>query len=160
MAAIRLARRRDAARILELIRALAEYEKLSHEVVASKALLARHLFGRKPAAEVLLAEVGGRAVGMALFFNNFSTFLARPGIYLEDLYVEPAYRGQGLGRKLLQAVARLAVRRGCGRFEWSVLDWNTPAIKFYQDLGARPLNDWTIFRVSGPALRKLGRERK
>lgn len=160
MVRIRLARRRDVARILQLIRALAEYERLAHEVTATEALLARHLFGRKPMAEVLLAEVEGRAVGMALFFHNYSTFLARPGIYLEDLYVEPAHRGQGIGKQLLQAIARLAVERGCGRFEWSVLDWNAPAIEFYKSLGAKPMSDWTIFRVTGPALKKLGRKGK
>ena len=137
-------------------RALAEYEKLSHEVVATEAALAQTLFGERPAAEVLLAEEGGRAVGFALFFQNYSTFLGKPGIYLEDLFVEPAQRGKGLGKALLQAVARLAVERGCGRFEWAVLDWNTPAIGFYESLGARPLNDWTVMRVTGEALRKLG----
>jgi GNAT superfamily N-acetyltransferase len=157
---IRLARSRDVATILRLIRALAEYEKLSRQVVATPALLRKHLFGRKPVAEVLLAEQGGRAVGMALYFQNFSTFLAKPGIYLEDLYVEPEFRGRGLGKRLLQAVAQRAVARGCGRFEWSVLDWNTPAIEFYRGLGARPMNDWTIMRVTGPALKKLGRKKR
>jgi GNAT superfamily N-acetyltransferase len=152
---IRAATRRDLPAILRLIKALAEYEKLSHEVVATPALLARHLFGRKPVAEVLLAVNGRRAVGMALFFHNYSTFLGRPGIYLEDLYVEPAFRGRGYGRQLLKAIARLAVRRGCGRFEWSVLDWNAPAIKFYQSLGAKAMSEWTIFRVTGLALEKL-----
>ena len=156
MARIRAAQRGDVATILRLIRALAEYEKLSHEVVATPALLRKHLFGRRPVAEVLLAEEGGRAVGMALFFQNYSTFLGRPGIYLEDLFVEPAFRGRGIGKQLLTAIARLAVKRGCGRFEWSVLDWNTPAIEFYRSLGARPMADWTIFRVTGPALKKLG----
>jgi GNAT superfamily N-acetyltransferase len=157
MAAIRAARREDVPEILRLIRALAEYEKLAHEVVATENLLAAHLFGAKPAAEVLLAEEGGRAVAMALFFQNYSTFLARPGLYLEDLFVEPAHRGKGIGKALLQAIARLAVERGCGRFEWSVLDWNTPSIEFYKRLGARPMSDWTIFRVTGEALRKLAR---
>jgi GNAT superfamily N-acetyltransferase len=157
---IRAATRRDVPAILRLIKALAEYEKLSHEVVATPALLARHLFGRKPLAQVLLAVEGKRAVGMALFFHNYSTFLGRPGIYLEDLYVEPKFRGRGLGKQLLQAVARLAVTRGCGRFEWSVLDWNAPAIEFYKSLGARSMDDWTIFRVTGPALKKLGGHRK
>lgn len=156
MAQIRRATRRDVPGILRLIRALAEYEKLAHEVVADERRLAQHLFGRKPAAEVLLAEHGGRCVGFALFFRNFSTFLGRPGIYLEDLYVEPAWRGRGIGKALLSAVARLAVRRGCGRFEWAVLDWNTPAIEFYMGLGARPMRDWTVFRVTGQALAMLG----
>ena len=156
MAAIRPARPGDVAEVLRLIRALAEYEKLAHEVVATEDALRRTLFGDAPAAEVLLAEEGGRPVGLALFFQNYSTFLGRPGIYLEDLFVEPAFRGRGIGKALLQAVARIAVRRECGRFEWAVLDWNRPAIEFYQALGARPMNDWTVFRVSGEALRKLG----
>lgn len=157
---IRAATRRDVPAILRLIKALAEYEKLSGEVVATPARLTQTLFGRNPVAEVLLAIEGKRAVGMALFFRNYSTFLARPGIYLEDLYVEPEFRGRGLGKQLLQAVARLAVKRGCGRFEWSVLDWNTPAIEFYKSLGAQPMSGWTIFRVTGPALKKLGRKGK
>ena len=156
MASIRPARPGDAADILRLIRALAEYEKLADEVVATEDALRQTLFGPQPAAEVLLAEEGGRPVGLALFFQNYSTFLARPGIYLEDLFVEPACRGCGLGKALLQAVARLAVQRGCGRFEWSVLDWNTPAIEFYKSVGARPLDDWTVFRMTGDALRRLG----
>ena len=154
--AIRPARPDDVGAILRLIRALAEYEKLAHEVVATEDALRQSLFGARPAAEVLLAEEGGQAVGMALFFQNYSTFLAKPGIYLEDLFVEPAHRGRGIGKALLQAVARLAVQRGCGRFEWSVLDWNKPAIEFYEALGARAMSDWTIMRVTGEALRRLG----
>jgi len=154
--ALRRATRTDVPEILRLIRALAEYEKLSGEVVASEAALAQTLFGERSAAEVLLAEEGGRAVGFALFFQNYSTFLAKPGIYLEDLFVEPAFRGKGLGKQLLQAIARLAVERGCGRFEWAVLDWNEPAIGFYQGLGAKPMADWTVMRLTGEALRKLG----
>ena len=154
--ALRRAVRADVAQILRLIRALAEYEKLAHEVVATEAALADTLFGERPAAEVLLAEEGGRAVGFALFFPNYSTFLARPGIYLEDLFVEPACRGKGLGKALLKAVARIAVERGCGRLEWAVLDWNAPAIGFYRNLGAKPLDDWTVMRLTGEALRKLG----
>jgi GNAT superfamily N-acetyltransferase len=154
--ALRRATRADVPEILRLIRALAEYEKLSGEVVATEAALAETLFGARPAAEVLLAEEAGRAVGFALFFQNYSTFLARPGIYLEDLFVEPALRGKGIGKALLKAVARLAVERGCGRFEWAVLDWNAPAIGFYESLGARPMADWTVMRLSGEALRKLG----
>jgi GNAT superfamily N-acetyltransferase len=156
MAAIRHGREADVAGILRLIRALAEYEKLAHEVVADEAALARTLFGADPAAEVLLAEEDGRTVGFALFFRSYSTFLARPGLYLEDLFVEPAWRGRGIGKALLQAVARLAVARGCGRLEWSVLDWNAPAIGFYASLGARPMDDWTVFRLTGEALRRLG----
>lgn len=152
---LRRAVRADVPEILRLIRALAEYEKLASDVVATEAALAETLFGATPAAEVLLAEEDGRAVGFALFFQNYSTFLAKPGIYLEDLFVEPAYRGRGLGKTLLSAVARLAVERGCGRFEWAVLDWNEPAIGFYRSLGARPLADWTVMRVTGEALKKL-----
>lgn len=152
---LRRAVRADVPEILRLIRALAEYEKLSHEVVATEAALAEALFGARPAAEVLLAEEQGRAVGFALFFQNFSTFLGKPGIYLEDLFVEPAFRGHGLGKQLLKEIARLAVERGCGRFEWAVLDWNTPAIEFYRSLGAVPMADWTVMRVTGEALRKL-----
>jgi GNAT superfamily N-acetyltransferase len=156
MFSIRAASRRDVPGILRLIRALAEYEKLAHEVVATEALLAAHLFGAAPAAEVLLAEEEGRAVALALFFQNYSTFLGRPGIYLEDLFVEPAQRGKGIGKALLQAIARIAVERNCGRFEWAVLDWNSPAIEFYKSLGAKPMHDWTVFRLAGPALDKLG----
>jgi len=143
---------RDVADILRLIKALARYEKLAHQVVATRAGLRKTLFGRKPAAEVLIARVGKRAVGFALFFQNYSTFLARPGIYLEDLFVEPACRGRGIGEGLLRAVARLAVRRGCGRFEGAVLDWNKPAIGFYRKMGARPMDDWTVMRLAGGAL--------
>jgi GNAT superfamily N-acetyltransferase len=152
---IRSAAASDVPDILRLIKALADYEKLSHEVVATEAALAQALFGPRPAAEVLLAEEEGRCVGFALFFQNFSTFLGKPGIYLEDLFVEPAFRGRGIGRELLRAIGRLAVARGCGRFEWAVLDWNAPAIGFYKGLGARPLDDWTVMRLTGEALRKL-----
>jgi GNAT superfamily N-acetyltransferase len=154
-ARLRAATRADVPDILRLIRALAEYEKLAHEVVATEAALADSLFGPRPAAEVLLAEDGGRAIGFALFFQNYSTFLAKPGLYLEDLFVEPTSRGHGVGKALLKAVARLAVERGCGRFEWAVLDWNEPAIGFYKSLGAKPLADWTVMRVTGEALRRL-----
>jgi GNAT superfamily N-acetyltransferase len=154
-ARLRSATRADVPDILRLIRALAEYEKLSGEVVATESALAATLFGDRPAAEVLLAEEQGRAVGFALFFPNYSTFLGKPGIYLEDLFVEPAQRGQGTGKALLKAVARVAVQRGCGRFEWSVLDWNEPAIGFYKSLGAKPMDDWTVMRVTGEALHKL-----
>ena len=154
-ARLRSAVRADVPEVLRLIKALAEYEKLSHEVVATESALTQTLFGDKPAAEVLLAEDGGRAVGFALFFQNYSTFLGKPGIYLEDLFVEPASRGQGLGKQLLQAIARLAVERGCGRFEWAVLDWNEPAIGFYKSLGAKPMADWTVMRLTGEALKKL-----
>ncbi len=149
---IRTARREDAAEILRLIRALAAYEKLEHEVVATVADLESTLFGEAPKAECLLAQVQGRCVGMALFFENYSTFLGRAGIHLEDLFVEPDYRGRGLGKALLCAVARIARERGCGRYEWSVLDWNEPSIAFYRALGAVPLDDWTTYRLDGEAL--------
>lgn len=155
-ASLRPAIRADVPEILRLIRALADYEKLAHDVVATESALAETLFGPKPAAEVLIAEEGGRAVGFALFFQNYSTFLARPGIYLEDLFVEPASRGHGVGKALLKAVARLAVERKCGRLEWAVLDWNEPAIGFYRSLGAQPMADWTVMRVTGGALERLG----
>lgn len=146
----------DVPLILGLIRELAEFEHLSHEAVASEDDLHNALFGGRPHAEVLLARREGEPLGFALFFHNFSTFAGRPGIYLEDLYVRPAARGQGVGTALLRRVAWLACERGCARFEWSVLDWNQRAIDFYRKLGARPLSEWTLFRVSGAALRLLG----
>ena len=157
--AIRLAagREQDVPIVLSLIAALADYEKLSHEVVATEADLRRWLFGERPAAEVVIAWTGDRAVGFALFFHNFSTFLGRPGLYLEDLFVIPDWRGQGIGRRLLAHLAALAVERGCGRLEWSVLDWNTPAIGFYRRLGAVVMDDWRICRVTGDALATLAR---
>ncbi|HWE97067.1 MAG TPA: GNAT family N-acetyltransferase [Tepidisphaeraceae bacterium] len=152
---IRPATTADVPLILELIRGIAEYEKLSHEVVATEDLLREHLFGPRPAAEVLLAFVDGRSAGFALYFPNFSTFLGRPGVYLEDLYVRPEWRGKGIGKALLREVARVAASRNCGRLEWSVLDWNEPAIQFYKSLGAVPMDEWTVHRVTGDALRKL-----
>lgn len=145
----------DVPQILAFIRELAEYEKLAHEAVADEATLAAQLFGGQPAAEVVIAEVDGQPAGFALFFHNFSTFLGKRGLYLEDLYVKPAYRGLGLGRRLMVHLAGLAVQRGCGRFEWSVLDWNAPAIAFYRELGAVPLDEWTVQRVTGEALNTL-----
>lgn len=145
----------DVPLILQLVRELAEYEKLSHEVVATEALLHAALFGERPYAEALIAQDGAGAQGFALYFHNFSTFLARPGIYLEDLFVRPAARGRGLGKALLVRLAQIALERGCGRLEWSVLDWNAPAIAFYQSLGARSMDDWRINRVTGPALAAL-----
>ena len=153
--AIRPAVPADAGLILAFIRELGEYEKLSHEVVADEAGLAAQLFGERPRAEVLIAEVDGAAAGFALFFHNFSTFVGKPGLYLEDLFVRPAFRGQGLGKRLMVRLARIAVERDCGRFEWSVLDWNTPAIDFYRSLGATGMDEWTVQRVSGDALRAL-----
>lgn len=155
---LRPVRPADAALLLQLIRELADYEKLSHQVVATPAGLRRALFGPRPAAEAVVAEYDGAPAGFALYFTNFSTFAGRPGIYLEDLYVKPALRGKGIGRRLLTHLARLAVRRGCARFEWAVLDWNEPALRFYRSLGARALTDWTLHRVDGAALRRLGRK--
>ena len=146
----------DAPLVLSLIRELAEFERLAHEVVADEAGLRDQLFGERPAAEVLIAEsADGEPAGFALFFQNFSTFLGKPGIYLEDLYVRPAWRGHGIGGALLGEIAGLAVERGCGRFEWAVLDWNENAIGFYRKLGARVLDDWRICRVTGDGLRAL-----
>ena len=152
---IRTATQGDVPQILEFIRALAEYEKLAHKVVATEELLHRTLFGPRPYAEVLLAEDDGKPVGFALFFHNYSTFLARPGIYLEDLFVIPEARGRGYGKALLARLARLAIERECGRVEWAVLDWNAPSIAFYESLGAQMLTDWKIFRLTGEALEEL-----
>ena len=154
---IRFATAADVPTILGFIRALARYEKLEHEVVADEAALRATLFGARPCAEVLLAEIGGAAVGFALFFPSYSTFLAQPGLYLEDLFVDPAARGQGIGLALMSALAQLAVARGYGRFEWSVLDWNTPALEFYAALGARPQSEWTVQRLVGAPLAALAR---
>lgn len=152
---IRFAVPDDLATVLGFIRDLAEYEKLLHEVVADEQSLRATLFGDRPAAEVLIAEQGSEPVGFALFFQTYSTFLARPGLWLEDLFVRPAARGKGVGGALMSALARIAVQRDYGRFEWNVLDWNEPAIKFYASLGARPMTDWTGQRVTGPALQTL-----
>lgn len=149
---IRDARPEDIDTILTFIRALADYERLAHAVKADRDMLARHLFGPRPMAEVLIAEHEGAAVGFALFFHNFSTFEARPGIYLEDLFVLPQARGLGAGKALLARLASLAIERDCARLEWSVLDWNAPAIAFYRALGAQPMDEWTVQRVDGDAL--------
>lgn len=146
---------RDVAIILRFIQGLADYEKLSHQVEATEDLLRETLFGARRVAEVLIAYLGNEPAGFALFFHNFSTFLGRPGIYLEDLFVEPAHRGKGIGKALLIEIAKIAKERRCGRLEWSVLDWNQPAIDFYRGLGAIPLNDWTMFRVTGEVLDRL-----
>ena len=148
----------DVPVILDLIRDLAEYEKLSDQVTATEADIARSLFGDPPRAEAVIARLDGDAIGFALFFHNYSTFLGRPGLYLEDLYVRPAFRGRGFGRRLLVHLARIAVDRGCGRFEWSVLDWNAPAIAAYRRAGAVPLDDWTVHRLTGDALERLASE--
>jgi GNAT superfamily N-acetyltransferase len=145
----------DVAELLRLIRALADYEHLASSVVATEDALRASLFGEHPAAEAVIARVGGRAVGFALWFYNFSTFLGRRGLYLEDLFVEPEWRRQGIGRALLAHVAAVAVRRECGRMEWSVLAWNTPAIGAYRAVGAVPMDEWTVYRLTGEALRTL-----
>ena len=150
----RSAERRDVPLILRYIRELARYEKLEEEVVATEEILEEWLFDKEK-AEVIFAVVEGKEVGFALFFHNFSTFLGRAGIYLEDLYVEPAHRGQGIGTALLRELARIAVAHGCGRLEWWCLDWNTPSIDFYRSLGAEAMDDWTVYRISGETLGKL-----
>ena len=145
---LRAARPGDESLLLGLIRELAEYERLVHEVSATPELLAEHLFGEHATAEAVIAETKGQALGFALFFRNFSTFLGKPGLYLEDLFVRESARGQGIGRALLEHVAAIARERGYGRMEWSVLDWNRPAIEFYEAIGARPMSDWTVYRLS------------
>jgi GNAT superfamily N-acetyltransferase len=152
---IRAATPADISLIGQFIRDLAEYEKLAHEVRFDEAVMAQKLFGQRPFAEVLIGEIDGTPQGFALFFHNFSTFEGRPGIYLEDLFVRPDARGSGLGKALLGKLAALAVERDCARLEWSVLDWNTPAIDFYKALGARPMDEWTVYRVDGDALTDL-----
>jgi GNAT superfamily N-acetyltransferase len=153
--AVRPARPEDCETIVNLVRELAVYEKLDHLARATPADLRRHLFGPRPYAEALIAEADGGPVGMALFFHTFSTFLGRPGLYLEDVFVRPEARGRGIGKALLASVARIAAERGCGRLEWSVLNWNTPAIGFYVSLGARPMSEWTVYRIDGEPLQRL-----
>jgi GNAT superfamily N-acetyltransferase len=148
---------RDVPLILRLIKDLAEYERMSNDVVATEDGLHETLFGAHPSAEVVIGYAGSEPAGFALFFHNYSTFLGKRGLYLEDLFVMPEYRGRGYGKALLTHLARLATERGCGRFEWTALDWNEPAIGFYKKLGATPMHDWTIFRVTGEALQKLAR---
>ena len=154
---IRPAPTNDVPLVLAFIRELAEYEKLAHEVRATEDQVRATLFGEKSVAEVVIASLDGRPVGFAVFFPNYSTFLGRPGLYLEDLFVRPEARGLGVGRELLAYLARLTVERGWGRLEWRVLDWNEPSIAFYKKLGAEPLDDWTVFRVTGEALTLLAR---
>jgi GNAT superfamily N-acetyltransferase len=160
---LRPAEPRDCEAICGLICELAEFERLGHLMQATPEALHEHLFGARPVVEALVMEVpapeGRSVVAFALYFTNFSTFLAKPGLYLEDLYVQPAHRGQGIGRALLLALAALAVQRGCGRFEWSVLDWNAQAIRFYEGMGATVMPDWRICRVTGQALQQLGTAR-
>ena len=157
---IRPATAADVPMICRLIRGLAEYERLSHAVTLDEERLRAHLFGARPYAEVLLAEEGGTVVGFALFFHNYSTFRGQPGIYLEDLFVNPEQRGRGHGKALFAELARLAVERGCGRLEWSVLNWNEPALGFYSALGAVPLDDWKQYRLTGAPLEDLARAEK
>ena len=152
---IRFATEKDVATVLRFIRDLAVYERLEHLVVATEEVIRETVFGPRRYAEVLLGEVNGEPVGFALFFHNFSTFIGRPGIYLEDLFVRPEYRGKGFGKALLARLAALAVERKCGRVEWAVLDWNTPSIEFYKSIGAVPMDDWRIFRLRGDALEAL-----
>lgn len=152
---VRMAIEADVPLILQFIKELAEYEKLLDEVVATEQLLRETLFGERCNAEVIIGEFEGKPVAFALFFHNFSTFLGRPGIYLEDLYVKPEYRGKGLGKKLLKYLANLCKERKCGRLEWWVLDWNSDAIEFYKSIGARPMDEWTVFRVTGDDLDSL-----
>jgi GNAT superfamily N-acetyltransferase len=148
----------DVPLVLAFIRELAEYERLAHEVVATEADLHDALFGERPAAGVLIARVDGEPAGFALFFTTFSTFVGRPGIWLEDLFVRPAFRGRGIGRRLLVELARRVVARRGGRLEWNVLDWNAPAIRLYESLGARPMDEWTTYRLDGAALETLAAE--
>lgn len=153
----RYATEQDTPLILSFIRRLAEYEHMADEVVATENLLQEWIFEKKK-AEVIFALEDGKEVGFALFFHNFSTFLGRAGIYLEDLFVLPEYRGKGYGKGLIQTLARIAVERGCGRLEWWCLDWNTPSIEFYRSLGAEPMDDWTVYRITGDTLQALGSE--
>jgi GNAT superfamily N-acetyltransferase len=155
---LRLAEIQDVPLILDFIRKLADYERLAHEVVATEEDLEKYIFGPQKVAEVILAYEGDKPVGFALFFHNFSTFLGKPGIYLEDLFVSEQYRGKGYGKALLTYLATLAVERECGRLEWAVLDWNESSIEFYKSLGARMLNEWIVNRVSGESLLKLAEE--
>ena len=152
------AEKKDVALIRSLIRELAEYEKMLNEMVATEELLEKHLFGKKRFVEVVLGYYNGVPVGFALFFHNFSTFVGKHGLYLEDLYIKPEYRGKGFGKSLLAYLAKLAVERDCGRYEWAVLNWNEPSLKFYKMLGAKVMDKWLIHRVTGEELRKLARQ--
>jgi GNAT superfamily N-acetyltransferase len=156
--AIRAAQRGDVPDLLRLIRGLAEYEKLAHMAVGTEAMLEAALFGAHPAAEALIAQREGRAIGFALFFTTFSTFLCKPGLYLEDVFVEPGHRGLGIGKALLRRLAQLAVERGCGRLEWRVLDWNQPSIDFYKSLGAGLMPEWILVRMTDAEFRALAVE--
>ena len=155
---IRPAAESDAATIFSLINELADYERLTHEVVATEDDIRKSLFGERPFAEALIGEYERTPISFALFFYNFSTFIGKPGIYLEDLYVKPEYRSKGFGRRMLIHIARLALKRNCGRFEWSVLHWNTPAIATYDKLNAKPMKEWILYRLTGKALVELAEE--
>ncbi|MFO1240307.1 MAG: GNAT family N-acetyltransferase [Sphingomonadaceae bacterium] len=155
---VRAATKDDLNLIFRFICDLAEYERLRHEVYADVATLGQYLFGQRPMAEVIIGEINGEPKGFALFFHNFSTFEGKPGLYLEDLFVDPEARGSGLGKALLSRLARIALDRGCARFEWAVLDWNEPAIAFYRSIGARPMDEWTVQRLDGEALRQLAEQ--
>ncbi|MCQ2284372.1 MAG: GNAT family N-acetyltransferase [Bacteroidales bacterium] len=155
---IRYAERKDCALILQFIKELADYEKMLNEVVATPAILEEWIFDKKK-AEVIFAMEGDTEVGFALFFHNFSTFVGRAGIYLEDLFVQPEHRGKGYGKALLQQLAKIAVERGCGRLEWVCLNWNQPSIDFYKSLGAVPMDEWTIYRIAGPRLKEFAEEK-
>ena len=152
---IRAAGADDVATLLTLVKELAEYERLSHEVLATEDLLQEAMFGSRPYAEAAIAYANGAPVGFAVYFHTFSTFLGKPGLYLEDLYVRPAHRRRGYGQAVLRHVATIARERGCGRLEWAALDWNHPAVQFYTALGAEPLDEWTTYRVTGDDLRRL-----
>lgn len=156
---VRPAAREDAPLILTFIKELAEYERLAHQVTATERDIEETLFGERPGAEVLLGFVAGDPAGFALFFPSYSTFLGKPGIYLEDLFVRPAWRGRGIGKAMLSAVAALAVERGCGRLEWSCLDWNEPAIGFHTSLGAQAMDEWTVYRLTGESLAAFARSK-
>ena len=156
---VRSAEENDVGTIFSLINELADYERLTHEVVAHEDDIRRSLFGNRPYAEALIGEHKGMPISFALFFHNFSTFIGKPGIYLEDLYVKPRYRSRGFGRRMLVHLARLAIKRNCARFEWSVLDWNTPAIRTYEKLKAQPMNEWILYRLTGEDLVKLAEMR-
>lgn len=156
---IRIAREKDVSLILDFIKRLAEYEKLSHEVTATEDILKKSIFEKDSPVEVLLGYNGSNPVAFALFFHNFSTFIGKKGLYLEDLFVLPEERGKGFGKAMLVHLAKIAVERDCGRFEWSVLDWNEPAIKFYKNIGAVPMEDWTVYRLHGKALKNLSEQK-
>ena len=145
----------DVPLILQLIKALAEYERLGDQVTATEAMIRESFFGPAPHAQAVIARVSGDAVGFAIWFSTYSTFLSKPGLYLEDLFVLPEWRGKGIGRALLRHLARIAVERGCGRIEWSVLNWNETAIRFYRNIGARPMDEWTVYRLTGEAIRRV-----